>query len=256
MRDQTSLFMRLRLLIRRRQAARRFDVQFGRAATFRVPGKVRVNGRTEALNVPDELCQRTAFIEVLLDDCYGIRSIAKRARIERILDIGANVGLFSVAARAAWPSAIIHAYEPNPALEPLLAHQARISGAKVFTEAVGSNSGKVELEVDPLHSVLSRALRSDNGSIPLTAFRVALERIGGSADLVKLDCEGAEWELLSDDMQWRGVRFVSMEYHCRTVDDHVRIREIMDAMAFRVIRHTAATGFGLMIAERRSGASG
>jgi hypothetical protein len=38
-------------------------------------------------------------------------------------------------------------------------------------------------------------------------------RIGGNVDLLKLDCEGAEWQILQDVDTMRHVRSVRMEYH-------------------------------------------
>ena len=59
-----------------------------------------------------------AFIDLLIDDCYGIQKLKTKGEvIESILDIGANVGLFGLSARIAYPKSRIHCYEPNSNLE-------------------------------------------------------------------------------------------------------------------------------------------
>ena len=124
----------------------------------------------------------------------------------RILDIGANVGLFGVAARSAFPQATIHGYEPNTALEPYLAYQARVASLEYFLEAVGRRAGRVHLEVNEAELVHSSSRPDPAGTTPQIALRTAIERIGGSVDLIKMDCEGAEWEMLEDQEIWRTVR--------------------------------------------------
>jgi hypothetical protein len=39
------------------------------------------------------------------------------------------------------------------------------------------------------------------------------ERMGGRIDLLKIDCEGAEWEVLECKDSWESVREITMEYH-------------------------------------------
>jgi len=46
---------------------------------------------------------KVAFIDILFDDCYGLRGLPKS--VQRILDIGAHAGLFSLAARSRFPNA-------------------------------------------------------------------------------------------------------------------------------------------------------
>lgn len=81
------------------------------------------------------------------------------------------------------------------------------------------------------------------------AFRTALDRLGGSADLMKLDCEGAEWEMFEDRESWSRVRFVTMEYHIGPGEGHDKIVSALHAIAFQIRRHRPVTTFGLVLAE-------
>jgi methylase of polypeptide subunit release factors len=76
-----------------------------------------VNGAAVALEWPPENGVRAALIEVFLSDDYGLDIIADQdsAATRRVLDVGANVGWFALAARGHFPRAAIHAYEPNAA---------------------------------------------------------------------------------------------------------------------------------------------
>jgi FkbM family methyltransferase len=238
-------------LLRRRRNAQRIGVHFVRAKSFRLPCAILLNGHKIDLNISKEQCQITAFVEVLLDDCYRLREIARTADIATVLDIGANVGLFSMAARMLFPKSRVHAYEPNTALAHQLCGHARQAGFDFFIEAVGYEESMVSLVVDPNQSVLT-STRHDpgGGSIPQVAFRRALGRLGGRADLVKLDCEGAEWEIFEDRESWSRVRFVTMEYHLNPGDGHDKVADALRAIGF-IIRHQfPATSFGLVLAEQ------
>jgi FkbM family methyltransferase len=201
--------------------------------------------------VPDESCQRDAFVEVLLNDSYRLGTLAKSVNIKTVIDIGANAGLFGLASRAAFPTATIHAYEPNPALARPLAHNAELAGVAFFLEAVGRTDGYISLDVVPGGSVLSRSRTDPTGSIRQIAFRDALKRIGGHADLVKMDCEGAEWEILEDHESWQKVNFLTMEYHLTAGQGHEAIVSALERIGFAVRSHRPATTFGLVLAQRK-----
>jgi len=243
---------RLVSFARRRLAARRLNVPFTRATSFAMPQTVRLDGRDVPLLLPEEHGVRTAFVELLLDDCYGLRRLVRRGeRIATTLDIGANVGLFGLAARVAFPHAAIHCYEPNAALEPYLSHQAKIVRCDYFLEAVGCEAGRVRLDVNVAESVHSSSHMDPNGAIPQIALRTALDRLGGSADLVKMDCEGAEWEMLEDVESWRRVRYLTLEYHLRPDEGHDLIRTALEKLGFRIESQTQVTNYGLVFASQR-----
>lgn len=242
-------FTRVTMWLRRRRASRRLGISFSRAAAFALPSTVLLGDREATLDLPAEAGVRTAFVELLLDDCYRLRD-SRAKRIGTVIDIGANVGLFGLAARAAFPAATIHAYEPNPALEPHLANQAKQAGFEYFMEAVGRESGRVRLDFSGVESVLTASHADPTGEIPQIALQTALERMGGSVDLLKLDCEGAEWEMLEDLSVWRAVRLVAMEYHLRPEHDRDSGRRALERCGFRVIEQQHVGTYGLIFAER------
>ena len=87
-----------------------------------------------------------------------------------VLDIGANIGFFAIAARGYFPEALIHAYEPNPRIIPYLDQQSRIANFKYFPEAVGSVDGRVNL-LDSGDSNQARTQTIEDGLINQVSFR-------------------------------------------------------------------------------------
>jgi FkbM family methyltransferase len=82
----------------------------------------------------------TYFVEEDILDCW--RGAAKGAKV--ILDVGANAGIYSLAALAVEPKAMIHAFEPTPEIAERLRKTARLNGLcrlHVHEMAVSSKSG-------------------------------------------------------------------------------------------------------------------
>jgi FkbM family methyltransferase len=238
---------RVTQLAARRRRARRLGFEFPRARDFRLPQTLKIGGRSRVLSLPENDGVRSAFIPIFLDDCYGLE---RTSGVRSVLDIGANVGVFGVAARIAYPEAVIHAYEPNSELEPHLRKQAEAADFKYFLEAVGLEGGRVTLDRDP-DPVLTRSRLAPDGQVPQVAFREALQRLGGGADLVKVDCEGAEWSFLGDRDAWKEVRHLSMEYHLWPSHSVPELMEAVRGLGFSVTRHQPVEAdYGLLLASR------
>ncbi len=224
---------RLAHLVQKRLRARKLGVWLGRTRTFQLPESVILNGQRTRVYAPDDAGTRLVFLEVLIADCYRLEDI--QGPVHTVLDIGANVGLFCLAARNAYPQATIHAYEPNPVLEKYLREQAATACCEYFMEAVGLDDGRAVLKTSN-YSGLTRSAPAETGGIRRVAFAKTIERLGGRVDLVKVDCEGAEWEFLQDRDAWRRVRNVTMEYHLWGEHSHDDIRGALIDTGF-VIRH-------------------
>lgn len=239
--------MRYAPFIAKRLRAWKLGVPLGLSRNFRLPETIRFQGRHERVHLPRETGTAVAFVELLFADSYGLDNVPRPVR--HVVDIGANVGLFCLAARLAFPSAVIHAYEPNPQLEPYLRRQAEIAEATYWMEAVGLESGTVSLEVHP-DSVLTRSHPDQKGSIPACAFHDVVNRIGGSVDLVKIDCEGAEWDLWEDHEAWSLVANVTGEYHLVGERTHDDARCMLSRLGFTVKNQMPSEDFGLIWATR------
>jgi FkbM family methyltransferase len=256
MRDIAELPARTVRFTQRQLAARRLGMPTRLFRDVQLPERVRCGERWLSLEMPqDDRTLLSPLVEVLIDDCYGLRRL-KQA--DRILDIGGNVGLFSVAARIAHPSATIHAYEPNPRLWEYLRHQAAEAGFTAFPEAVGGSQGLVSMEYRESGdegSIHSRTQLDEQGSVVQVPFELAVERMGGVIDLAKVDCEGAEWSFL-DSPAWSEVARVAMEYHLWSDHTHREARDALRRLGFRIIRDRPADHYGILWGVREAAAPG
>jgi FkbM family methyltransferase len=237
----------LKLLVRRFRA-RRLGTRFPRAAGFVVPDSILVAGTRKDIHLPDDNGSKVAFIDIFLDDCYGLERMPDKVNV--VLDVGAHAGLFSVAVRNRWPGAQVHAYEPNPFMAGWISSQAAAARFSWWPEAVGAETGHVVIRPYS-DSVQTRTETDVTGGIPQVAFREALARAGGRADLVKLDCEGAEWGILSDARAWEQVGLLTMEYHLWAGYTLQELEARIKGLGF-TITYSEKTGadFGLLRARR------
>lgn len=140
-------------------------------------------------------------------DPYATRRIQPG---EHWLDIGANIGLFSVHALAA--GALVEAFEPDQANYHLLetnisAHQ----GASLHPLAVTARGERVSLRQDDPDAFWQIRTVADSAGQP----SLALRQIITDGCRIKLDVEGAEQGLILDTplSAWRRVDRIVMEYH-------------------------------------------
>lgn len=241
-------FNKLVQLLQRRTRAKKLGLKFNRVANFNLPDNLMVLGKRQNVNLPSEKGMDGEFIEVLLDDCYGVEQLPPS--LLKIIDIGANVGLFPVAARNRFPQAVIHAYEPNPNLESYLKHQSEIANFEYFMEAVGFQDGKVTLDIREV-SGKTRSTVNESGDIPMVSLKRAIERIGGRVDLAKVDCEGAEWLLFEDTDTWQLVQNLALEYHLWSGHSHAETRQVIENLGFQIKKQIPIDKwYGLILASR------
>ncbi len=121
-----------------------------------------------------------------------------------ILDVGANHGEMLLLPELP-RNAQIYAFEPNPALVPLLRRSLTDSrvAVEVVASAVGSSDGHIAMHID-LHWSGTSSLIAANTSgayktveVPITRLDTFLAGLNLSDSLlIKIDVEGLEWEVL------------------------------------------------------------
>ena len=92
----------------------------------------------------------------------------------------------------------------------------------------------------------------ESSTIPAVAFRKAIDRLGGSVDFAKVDCEGAEWSLWQDQAAWQNVKYLSTEYHIQADHTHDEAHSLITGLGFTVLEQERAETFGLIHAVRVS----
>lgn len=192
-----------------------------------------VSGRPEELEyvsregititIPNEPGARVPVYEILVEDEYRIDWIAQGLEAPVVLDVGAHVGCFSVTAARRLEGSQVYSYEASPTTSTYLFRNIEQNGltdrVHGFHLAVRAEQGELEIADYGAASGHNGVLHLDEGvehvTVPAVAMREALTKSGRSADLVKIDTEGGEYDMVlgSDPADWSGVRRVVMEYH-------------------------------------------
>lgn len=129
-----------------------------------------------------------------------------RERIATVLDIGANIGVSAVYFARIFPNARVYAFEPMPEnfalLEMNSSDEPRIHPVNC---ALGAEDGEVEILASDtatnfggfsLHAAGSDA--SKRRKVPMRNAQGQMDALGITAiDVIKIDTEGAEWEILT-----------------------------------------------------------
>lgn len=129
----------------------------------------------------------------------------------RVVDAGGNIGTFAMAAAARFPGVPIVVYEPSRANVALLEENLRMNGIEATIVAKGVWSEPKTLYFQALDSYTGFVSDDPRG----TAIECVIPEVA-AADWLKLDVEGAEYEVLPE-LFGRGIfpYFVSLELHHR-----------------------------------------
>jgi FkbM family methyltransferase len=170
-----------------------------------------------------------------------------------VVDVGANIGDFALHAARRCPAGRVIAVEPVAEHVRILADHARINGVRHITcvhGALGGVEGTTEVVVDGARSRPGpRAVQSEQVRV-ITLARLMDEQLLPYIDLLKLDCEGAEWDILpAAEGALSRVRQICMEYHCERGWTPDRLAAWLRDRGYRVW-HTPGQWNGLLWAVR------
>lgn len=170
--------------------------------------------------VPQPLTNDDAIIfrEVVRRDCYGLREVAPDS-ILHVLDVGAHTGIFSTFAIQCFPRARVLAVEMNADNARRLTERVRGLPVKVLAAAVvGSRAVLGACTIDSRsygHGLVyaDQTQRFGKSSaLPERTIHVRELLQQQHFDLVKVDAEGAEYDLVLDG-DLTSVRHLLMEVH-------------------------------------------
>lgn len=241
--------------IRHRLRSWQYGITYGKSSSFKVPETLKINGTKKQyrfVNAEDSGFQYE-FTEICINDCYHLEALGKIiGDVKTVVDIGANQGLFLMAARQHFPSATINGYEPNTNLDKQLDQNASNVKAAVYYEAVTSADCRMHLNF--ADSDLETTVSQDpEGNTIGTSFEKVIHRLGGKIDIVKMDCEGGEWDLLARSEHWEKISSVTMEYHlwANPNSDPQQLIARLKQLGFTTIyHHPIQPSFGLLTACR------
>ena len=173
--------------------------------------------------------------EIFLDRVYDH---ARELPPQTIIDVGANTGMFLIRAKQLWPGCEAVCYEPEPANFRELQNTIAINHLKDVTAvnaAVMPERGEIKLYYHPRniggHSVVHH--HSENAVVVrVETLDDALARSSTrNCDLLKLDCEGAEKEILNNlnsntAMQINSIAYEPDERHYSADDLNRRLEQL------------------------------
>lgn len=169
----------------------------------------------------------SVFREVFLDRDYMVLDDIISEASGVILDVGAHIGLFSVYVRGLNDNVKIFAYEPEPVnFSAMKEHfkENHVEGVVAKNVAVTAKDGETVLylsEDSHNHSIWNFFKKEvKQVKVPTVSMRKIFEKDLGRrgvqfCDLVKMDCEGAEFEILEsmDDNLFKKIGSFYIEYH-------------------------------------------
>jgi FkbM family methyltransferase len=181
----------------------------------------RSRGRPISLAVHDqrvtvrELADLATVGDVLRDGIYDIPGLDD---VDVIVDVGSHIGTAILYFRERYPDAHIHGFEPDPrsfatlranvGLLPRVTIDPRAvageTGSATFHSSENSLASSLVAEGGPRRSVAVRTVSLDD-----LMDELGLDRI----DLLKLDVEGAEYDVLSRTTRLGSVRAIAGELH-------------------------------------------
>lgn len=222
---------------------------------------VHLRHRTRDLAIFKEIFGANAWPSVY-EPPAAVEAILTTAENPRVLDVGANIGLFGAFAVGRW-GASVESFEPDPRNVPLLRRTIQANALqsrwKLQEVAVSNRGGELpfvaglfaESQLSGVGDPADRAegavslAEGDTIQVPV----IDLFETDHDVELLKIDIEGAEWEILADPrLKELKAKAVVLEWHtmgCPGPDPHET-----------AVRLLAAAGYGAHEDGEMPGATG
>lgn len=141
------------------------------------------------------------------------------------IDIGAHIG--GTAMLAAQRGAMVYAYEPNKENFKMLVENVKLNHfekrIKCFNQAIAAERGKRQLYLNDANTGCHSIIQKTGKSYQVETIKLddvfALNDLQ-EIDFLKLDCEGAEYDIITKSLQptLYKIKQISMEFHADILD--------------------------------------
>ena len=201
---------------------------------------------------PDVFTLDQAFYQRHFDPPAEVDARLRSRDPLRILDLGANIGLFAIAMLGRYRHARVTAFEPDPqnaaVLERVIAANGGAARCSLVRACAAASNGRVRFSAGEFG--VSHAAGEGEPATGEVESRDAFPHLA-EADLAKIDIEGSEWELLADPrFAMLPTAALHLEFHPRNAPGPDPATAAVDAVeragyAHAPVRHTAE-GAGML----------
>ncbi len=185
-----------------------------------------------------------------------------------VVDVGAGIGDFSIYAAHANPAGMVYAFEPYPDSFALMMQNLavnKVENVRAFRKAIWSSGGVLALNLGSGEPLQFTSQEKTSANQPVEAISVdalSLERLFSSenlerVDLLKMDCEGAEYEILFSIQPETLARIerIILEYHDLGPErNHGALAAFLGGQGYKVTCHANLVHdhLGYLYAEKGS----
>lgn len=163
-----------------------------------------------------------------------------------VVDIGAGLGDFAICVASKHPYSTVYAYEPFPESFTMLEKNLdlnQVQNVKAFPYAVSGQVGFIDLHIVSKEAVQqSTAFKLDRSQSSIRVQSTTLDHIldeihSGRCDYLKMDCEGAEYNILfsASDSALQRIKYICLEYHDGVTEfSHQDLVQFLERKGFQV----------------------
>ena len=198
--------------------------------------------------------------DAVINNPYLGGGILKLPKDAVIVDVGANIGDFCIQAAAACPDGQVFAIEPIAENASMILVNQLLNGMsniRVLQAALGARNGEIEMNrAGNAPSAYWGATGARTEKVRLMSLAEMIRECKIEAiDLLKLDCEGAEWDILPPCAEiLPKVRQIGMEFHLSRGWTAEKLASCLRDRGYKV-KHTGGGWNGILWATRDDGGS-
>lgn len=228
---------------------------YGKQLTIKLNNGIKCNIRSKTMD-------KAVLKEVWITNLYGKHSFDIKEK-DVVVDIGAHIGMFAIYAAHKAKNGKVISFEPFIKNYELLESNAKINNLKNLKTqnvAVGKKNGQQRLYLSPDNNTGGHSLylKTENNDsfvdIPTISYNSMIENYKlDKIDYLKLDCEGAEYDILfnASKQAISKIEKIVMECHPHKDNTKEKMIEFLKDSGFELIIDNSAQTTELMIYAKR-----